>query len=253
MQLTNHDIPAEIFRVIIQCISPAQRYEILSELTERTVTSFSERAPALFRYIKWKRNDIVEIILDSLNEDECYNLLKGSCWIIGTTPLNSACESGNTELVMIIRRHVSKDNWYQLLQQSGIFSYSPLRSAVSGGHIDIVKYIQASVTAEQWYELLQIKDGREVTAIHTAALEGNTDVIDFIRETLPTVKWMNLLTVPSPPQWTYGMVPFRNYTKRIEDFVRIETKVLATATNTSSEQGKHKLDLSFSKFSKLFD
>ena len=115
-----------------------------------------------------------------------------------------------------------------------------------------MKYIQASVTAEQWYELLQIKDYGKFTAIHTAALEGNTDVIDFIRETLPTVKWMNLLTVPSPPQWTYGMVPFRNHTKRIEDFVRIETKV-QLATNASAEQGKHKLNFSFLKFSKFFN
>ena len=153
---------------------------------------------------------------------------------------------------MIIRRHVSKDNWYQLLlKNSGLFC-SPLQRAVSEGHIDIVKYIQASVTAEQWYELLQVKDGYELTAIHTAASEGHTDVIDFIRETLPTVKWMNLLTVPSPPQWTYGMVPLRHYTKRIEDFVRIETKV-QLATNASAEQGNHKLDFSFLKFSKFFD
>ena len=245
-QLTKWDIPAELFRVIIQCISPAQRYELLSERT-----LYGLGVTLLSQYIRWKRDDIVEIILDSINEDECYNLLKLSDFSDWSQPLESACESGNTELVMIMRRHVSKDNWYKLLQQSSFFC-SPLQSAVSGGHIDIVKYIQASVTAEQWYELLQIKNVHKFTALNTAASEGHADVIDFIRDTLLTVKWMNLLTVPSPPQWTYGMVPLPNYTKRIEDFVRIETKV-QLATNASAEQGKHKLDFSLLKFSKFFD
>ena len=278
LQLTNKDITAEIFRVIIQCISPAQRYKILSDCSLDLVT-------ALTHYRYWKRDDIVEIILDSINKDECYNLLKLSNLRDWSTPLKSACESGNTELVMIIRRHVSKDNWYQLLlQQSGFFC-SPLQSAVSGGHIDIVKYIHRSVTAKQWYELLklkswfdnialheaasrghtevmmlihqsvtaklwyallQMKNEHEFTALNTAASEGNTHIIDFIRETLPTAKWMSLLTVPPPLKYSI----FRYDTKRIEDFVRIEIKV-QLAINSSSEQGN--FNFSFAKFSRFLD
>ena len=272
LQLTNKDIPAEIFRVIIQCISPAQRYEILSGRSNGVL--------ALFQYIYWKRNDIVEIILDSMNRDECYHLLKHSHWTNFVTPLASACRSGNTELVMIIQRHVSKDNWYQLLQQHGSYYVSPLLWAVSRGHINIVQCIQAlvtaeqwyellklkskknalhkaaskghtevimfihqSVTAKQWYELLQMKDGCELTAIHPAASKSQTHVTDFIRETLSTDKWMSLLTVPPRPTDSF----FQYHKKRIEDLVRIETK-LQLAINTYSEQGKHNLNFSFENF-----
>ena len=289
LQLSNKDISAEVFRVIIQCISPAERYEILSKTSARKVTAFFGGVTILTRYTQWKRNEIVEIILDSINEDECYNLLKGKCFSDCATSLHSACVSGNTELVMIIRRHVSKDNWYRLLLQiSGALCNRPLQWAVAGGHIDIVKYIQASVTAEQWYESLKLTSVIAQTALHNAAssTRGHTEVMKFIHRAVTAEQWYELLqikdnngataihiaasqghtavietireTLPTVKWMSLLVVPppprYSNFiqydTKGIEDFVRIEIKV-QLAINSSSEQGN--FNFSFAKFSRFLD
>ena len=140
--------------------------------------------------------------------------------------------------MMFIHRSVTAEQWYELLQIKDGREFTAIHTAASEGKTEVMMFIHQSVTAEQWYKLLQIKDDNELTAIPTAASEGHTDVLNFIRETLSTEKWMSLLTVPPPPRYSF----FQYHKKRIEDFVRIETK-LQLAINTSSEQGKHKPQL----------
>ena len=82
---------------------------------------------ALHRCADNKNNEVIKVILDSVSEEECYQLLSikdNLRW----TPLHRSCWEGDTESVRVMLNHINQDMRYSLLQITNNASETPLRS-----------------------------------------------------------------------------------------------------------------------------
>ena len=144
-----------------------------------------------------KNNEAMKVILDSVSEEECYQLLSITDYR-GWTPLYMSCLGGDTESARVMLNHINQDMRYSLLQMTEVYNYTPLHFASYHGHTDIMKVIHESVTQSQWINLLQMKGDEEMTVLQHAVYWNDQSSIDTIRDSVSDEEWLQLVSTPLP-------------------------------------------------------
>ena len=141
----------EAIRVLLHSLEHSQLIHMLSYQNECGKT-------ALHRCADNKNNELIKVVLDSVSEDECNQLLSITDNLSGWTPLHMSSYRGDTESVRVMQNHVNQDMRCSLLQISSDGGNTPLHLTSYNDHTDIIKVIHESVTQAQWINLLQMRD-----------------------------------------------------------------------------------------------
>ena len=188
-QLASKDLSVSVLEVILKCIEPCNRLEVLSRqggTRKETVFHF---------YLRENRIDAVKLVLDFLSQDECYKLqkIKDST---GWTALHTACvlSSKNRHVISMMREHVTEEQWYELLLKKINTGKTALFLAVAVGNPYTVNLLLNSITTDQSYQLLQMTESTACqTPIHCAAEQGYSHIVKSISKSVTVEQWLKLL------------------------------------------------------------
>ena len=152
---------------------------------------------ALHYCARHERNEVIKVILDSVGEEECYQLLSirdNVEW----RPLYRSCTRGDTESVRVMLNHINQDMRYSLLQMTDGLSNTPLHLASSSRNTAMMKVIHESVTQTQWINLLQMQEDLGMTVLQYAVYWNEPSSIDAIRDSVSDEEWLQLVSSPLP-------------------------------------------------------
>ena len=185
------EMSTEAIRVLLHSIEHSQLIRLLSYQDGLKYTALRCCAGS-------KRNEVIKVILDSVSEKECYQLLSITDDDLGWTPLHVSCMKGDTESVRLMLNHINQDMRYSLLQMPNEDGDTPLYYASYNGYTDVIKLIHESVTHSRWINLLQRKYVDVMTVLQTAAYENKQSCIDTIRDSVSDEEWLQLVSTPLP-------------------------------------------------------
>ena len=232
------NVGAEAIRVLLHSIEHSQLIYLLSYQDEYEFT-------AIHWCATYRCNEVIKVILDSVSEDECCQLLSITDDKMRWTSLHMSCWVGDTESVRVMLSHVNQEMRYSLLQMRDINIDTPLHLATCYGHTDIMKAIHESVTQTQWIHLLQIKAYRKMTVLQKAVYWNKQSSIDTIRESVSYQESIQLLATPLP-EYDWLIHDKKRYKQVVSwiDEMRAEARVvsaLQTANDSSmlSSQMNH--------------
>lgn len=207
-QLLNHDVTWKQYLrslVLMETDVSAQDVQVFSQSSfhhHQTVELLRTGDPAELTYdkgsvvhafvVSW-RNDMVELILQSLKKDDCYRILEITN-VNKQTPIHTACITGNAKALLMMAQSLSQDHWFRLLQmKDGYAEVPPLHRAVFEGYREIVNIIQSTVTDGQWNQLLQMRDKFNGTPLHYTTSEGHKEIAQLITSSVTAGQWQKLL------------------------------------------------------------
>ena len=206
------NMSTESLRVILQSVQHSQLNCMLSYPDSSYYTALNCCAYNL-------RGDMIKMILDCVNENECYSYLGTTEGKWGLAPIHWSCSKGDTESVRTMLCHLNQDKRYSLLQKTqDVFRNTPLHDASFGGHTDIMKVVHESVTQTQWMNLLELNGFRELTVLQIAAYQDRQSCIETIRDSVSDEVWIELLSssLPEYDRWQHNELKYQRAVSEIE-------------------------------------
>ena len=218
-------IRVNTLRTILQCMDNGQLLSIISFQDRFGYTVLHHSALS-------EKGELMQLILDSVCEEDCYQLLRiTDRW--GQTALHVSCHQGDSDSVSVILEHLAKAAAYSLLQTSLPTGDCPLHVAAFRGHCDVLKFVHQTVIEDQYGGLLRMTGSGGRTVLHCAAFSDDLTSMLVIKDTVTPDSWLELVSALLPADNNqYGDHKFSRAVSRIADF-RATAKIAKVLSTTN--------------------
>ena len=163
----------EMLNMIMQSIRSDERLQLL-QLEDNSGMTILHHAACV------SATNIIEVILESVSEEECYVLLSthdsGGC-----TPIQLACFYKHRSLDVMIRL-TTEETWYRALLVPDGRGCTPLHASAFCGQTKVIKSISNSLSAQHLRRLLRKTDRVGHTPLRTAEKGHNRAAAELLQE-----------------------------------------------------------------------
>ena len=182
----SHDNPTVTW-IIKDHTTPDEWYQLLKEEDDNS------RTPLTHALINFQKKSI-KIVLQSLTEEQNYELLKLFNTSYHVPLLHHVILAGRGDIMKHIKQNVKPDHWLQLLSVTDDLSGRTAYIHVTvDGNIDTLKLLNAPLNLRQRMKLLESKDKSGKSPLEYAAYHGRNDIITELLESMSGDQLYDLL------------------------------------------------------------